>query len=493
MLLGILVLLVLRSFAILTIPPGGDEVLYLYMADDIAQGVRFPLYTYEQQVLGTLNSWSLVPFLKLFGLSWPGVRFYYGLFYLAFMGMYLWIARRLFSRELVNNLFVLLSILPFPMLFFTTIPCWMDVPFLAILSLLILVKMADQTSSQSVWPSLALGFVSGIGIWCNPLFVIWMVPAGISVMGLIPGKKIRPAIGFFLGFLAGLFPVWIHGLQTGTLMNLDRKGGSGFVSLEALPQALYLFFSRMKYALSTFSFGPISPLVDGLLRAFSWIPFLIFSFSFAFFFFDFLKTRRDQTLPRRIFYHFIIIPPVIFAVLYSSRNFSSTRDEGMRFFLQLLIPYSFAVAWQLERLKPEFLKKGLSGLLLGILLGGNLFSGWMLSRRGSELREVVRFLEREKLQFGIADMGIAYPLNVLSGHRIITTPLPHHAAARSIWEKVKAAGPRYLVLERENPQLRKELERDSNLKKDSVGSYDVFYGESDYLTSILDVQEPILG
>lgn len=493
-LLGIFLLFVFRLLAILIIPPNGDEVLYLYMADDIAHGAHFPLYTYEQQVLGTLNSWSIAPLFKLFGFTFLGARLWYGLFYFAFAGIYLWIVQRLFNRALAAYQLILLSILPFPLLFFTTVPCWMDVPFLAIVSLFLLILLADEGCKNSGWLSWALGFVGGLGIWCNPLFIIWLVPIGISGIWLIPQKgKIKLEIIFLLGFLAGLFPVWVHGLQTGTLMSLDRKGGAGFVSLANFPLILYFFFARMKYFLSTFSFGPVSPWVDRLIRGLSFIPLVIFLTSFGSLVFYFLRSFKGLKPSHKVFYTFMIIPPLVFMALYTSRDFSATRDEGMRFFVQLMIPYVFAISWQLERMGSAFLKNSLLGLLIGIVLLGYGFSGRELFQRKSRLSEVAYFLEKEGLRFGIADMGIAYPLNALSGHHTLTTPLPHHAPARSIWEKVKAAGPRYLILEHDNPQLRNELENDPKLKKQAVGPYDVFYGDSDYLASILDVQEPILG
>jgi hypothetical protein len=492
-LIALAAFLILRLLAILVIPPGGDEVVQLYMADDIAHFRRFPIYFYDQALMGALESYFLAPFFRLFGFSFLVGRIYYSLFYLSFMATYLWIARRLFNRELTTYLFVLLSILPFPALFFTTVIGWAEIPLLAILCLLLLLKMADNPSGKSGWLSLALGVVSGIAFWCNPLFMIWLAPIAVCVIWLIPASwKRKLPLGVFLGFLIGLLPVWIYGFQTGTFMSIETRGGSGFASLRDLPQVLYLFFARMKYFLSTFSFGSISPWLDRLIRVLSLIPFFIFAISFTSLVFYFFRSRRLLTPNLKVCYTFVILPPLFLALLYCSRNFTA-RDEGMRFFLQLVIAYVFAVAWQLERLKSGFWKKGGLSLLLGVLLLGNLFSGREAFRRSSELREVVRFLEKEGLHFGIADIGLAYPLNALGQHRVMMTPLPHHAASDLIWKRVKAEGPRFVVLERQNPQLRKELEGDSNLKKAAVGPYDVFYGESAYLASLLNVQEPILG
>lgn len=494
-LVGIFFLLTLRFLAVLLIPPGGDEVAQLYIADDIAQGVHFPVYFYQQDVMGTLESYFLAPFFRLFGFSFWGGRLYYSLFYFSFMGIYLWIVRRRFGPELTGYLFILLSILPFPALFFTTVIGWTEIPLLAILSLFLLLKMAEARDAgrKTSGPSLGLGMVCGIALWCNPLFILWLAPIGISLVWLIPPRgKARLLSIFFLGLLLGLLPVWLHGLQTGVFMSVKERGGLGFVREGSLLRVWYLFFARMKYFLSTFSFGSPSPWIDRSIRALSFIPLSIFLISFLSLLFHFLRSWRVQGPGEKVFYIFMIVPPLVFAALYGSRDFTG-KDEGMRFFLQLLIPYLFAAAWQLQRLKSNFLKKGLLALLGGVLFLGNLYSGSELFLKTSELRQLVRFLEKEGLRFGIADLGIAYPVNALSRHRVIATPLPHHAVSESIWKKVKAEGPRFLVLERENPQLRKELEGDPNLKEASVGPYDIFYGDSDYLKSILDVREPILG
>lgn len=489
--IGIAVLLSLRLLAILIIPPGGDEVAQLYMADDIAHLTRFPIYFYQQAVMGTIESYLLAPFFRIFGFSFLGARLFYGLFYLTLMGIYLWIVRRLFSRGLTTYLFVLLTVLPFPILFFTTLFGWLDLPLSALVSLAILLAMTEERK-EPFWKPFTLGLVCGIGIWCNPLFVIWMVPIGMSVVWLLPrnGTRTRPWV-CLLGLWVGLLPVWIHGLQTGILMGIEDNARRGLANPEDVPRIFYLFFARLKYFLTTFSFGSISPWVARLISGLSFIPFFIFVVSFGSFIFYVFRSRKILKLKEKVFSSFVIYPPFVLILLYCSGNFL-LKDEGLRYLLQLLIPYVFVVSWQLERLKSKVWKKGVLGLLVGVLLLGNLFSSLEMIRRGSQLRELVRFLEKERLYAGIAGVGTAYPINVLSHHRVIATPLPHHAISDTIWERVKAEGPRFLVLERPNSQLRKELEGDPTLKKASVGSYDVFYGESDYLTYLIDAQDPIV-
>ena len=49
-----------------------------------------------------------------------------------------------------------------------------------------------------------MGFLCGLAFWCNPIFSVWLVPMGISLVGMFRGTGKRSVlIGFSLGFLAG--------------------------------------------------------------------------------------------------------------------------------------------------------------------------------------------------------------------------------------------------------------------------------------------------
>jgi len=426
-LFGGFALLIFRLLAIFIIPPGGDEVIHLYIAEDIATLSRFPVYFYQQEMMGTLESYVIAPFFRLFGFSFWGGRLYYSLFYLSFMALYLGVVRRLFNRELTTYLFILLSVLPFPALFFTTVVGWNEILAFAALSLVLVLKIANQRGkgSGSSW---MLGFLSGLAFWCNPLFVIWLAPIGISLIWLIPMSwKRKLPLWFVFGFLVGLFPVWIHGFQTGTSMNLGSYVTSGLTKVEDLPLVFYLFFARLKYFLTTFSFGPVSPLVDGLTRWLTLIPFSLFLGSFGALLFHVVRSGSVQSVKEKVFYSFTILPPFALLILYCSRGAVFSQTEGLRFFLQLLPAYVFAVSWWISGLRSPYWKKGILGLLGAILLLGFLYSGKEMFQRTSNFREVIRFLERKNLHFGIADIGIAYSLNALSQNRILATPVPYRA------------------------------------------------------------------
>lgn len=483
-----LVLLVFRTVAIFILPPGGDEITHLYIARDIADFSQFPVYFYKQHIMGTLECYFIAPFFRLFGFSFWAGRFYYGLLYLAFVALYLGVVLRLFKdRELTFYLFLFLSALPFPALFFTTVIGWLDIVVLTALSLVLALKAADE-NEQAFRTCFWLGLVCGLALWSNPLFVIWMAPIGISLVWIIPlSWKRKLPFWTFLGLLIGLIPVWIHGLQTGVLMSTEDHAGPSFARLEQVPLMIFLFLVRMKYFLSSFSFGSVSSFVDAPVRYFSFVPFTLFVISFMAVILYVLRSWIGLTLKEKIFYMFVTVPFFILAVLYVSRDLSG--DEGMRFFVQILIPYVFALSWGIRRIRSLFWKRGILGLLVGVLLLGNLFSGREMLRRTSELREVVRVLEEKDLRFGIGQFGFSFALNILSRDRLTVTPLFYQTTYEPIRLKVKREGAQFLIWLRRDSELLRRAAADPNLKRFSVGPYDVYYGDSDFLRGLVDTTD----
>jgi len=488
--LGVLALLTFRLLAIFIIAPIGDEVALLYMADDFAHLKNFRAYFYHQDVLGPLEAYFIAPFYRFFGFSFWAGRFYNNLFFfLPLVGMFLWVVRRLFDRELTAYLFVLLSVLPFPALFLTTMVQRVPMLTLALLSLVLLLKLAEGQGKFS-WKSLSCGFVSGLAFWFHPISVVWLVPIGISLLWLIPtGERMKLLFRFALGFLAGLFPVWIHGIRTGVLMSAEGHGGSGFTGPGEVLQMAYLFFVRAKYYLSTFSYGNVSSLVDQLVRWLSLIPFVLFSASFAALSFHFCRTLRRQQLEEKIFFLFMILPPLILMPLYCSRNL--IEDESARFLMPLTVTYVFSVSWWVKSIKSVLLKQGILAVLISVLLLGNFFSGVQELKRTLGFRKLVQFLEEKDLRAGVADIWTAYTINMLSNHRIVASPLPHHAMVEPVWQEVKERGPQFLIVDRASPRLRQRLEADQNLRRESIAGYDIFYGYSPFLEYLLNFRQPL--
>ena len=479
------VFVTLRILAIVCIPPLFDEMVQLYMARDIAHLLRFPIYFDGQQYMGPLESYVLAPLIRWFGFSFMKGRIFNELFYLIFMGIYLDVVRRLFDRELTFYLFVLLCILPFNALFFTTVVGYGEILSLAILSLALLMKICAGTRGTRGY-ALLLGVLSGLAFWCNSIFVVWLAPIFVILVAFVPSswKRKIPLI-FALGFLAGLFPLWIHGLQTGTFMSV-QAAGNRFAKIEDVPRICFLFFSRLRFFLSTYSFDRDPQWLRDLILATSFPPLALFIVSFFALTFSFFKSYGNIKPSLKIFYFFIIFSSLILGILYVSRDLIA--DEGMRYFLPLVIPYVFALSWWLRNLSSSFWKKTCLVSIAAILLLDSFVSFYTQHRDRVELSEILQFLDKKQLRFGVAVADPSYALNALSRDKILVTPLWATARYKPIWETVREKKPEFFILDRGAPFFQKDLESDPKLRKVSFSRYEIFYGKSELFQKILEMK-----
>ncbi len=476
--LGSVLFLALRIPAIRIIPPVFDEVVQLYMARDIATLARFPLYFYGQHYMGPLESYFLAPVLGVFGFSFVTARFFYQLFYMAFAAMFVGIVRKFFDRETAVYTFLLLAVLPYPALHFTAIVAYEEILTVMMLCLALLL------GRSFFW----LGFFSGIGFWCNGIALVWFAPLGLSLMIGIPSEDRRKAFLWTgVGAVAGLFPIWIHGLQTGTLIDM-KGGGGGFAAMGDLPRLFYLFFARMKYFLSTNLYEPGSWAAHSI-HLFSFFPFTLFAISLVAFAVSSLRMFHRLNPEEKNFRFFVVLPPFILAALYSVRNLVAV--EGIRFYLPLLASYPFVVAWGIRRLPSLFWKRILLGFLVTMLTVFNGASLKVQLRDRSEMDQMVRILEENKATVGIGGMAVAYTLNALSHERITATPPLPEARYQAAWEAVRERGPQFYIAERgADPDLEQKLAAEPDLTKVSLAHYDVFYGLSPLLKELLGVEKP---
>ena len=167
-LVGWLVLLVYRLGALFLIRPGGDEVSYFYLTQEIASLRSFPIYFYQQEHMGPLMSYLLAPWFRVFGPSFWSLRLSNLILYVLFAFLFVRTVRRLFEGELARLLLILLALLPFPALFFTTVTMGYEaLPFLGLLTLVLLLRAADPRRGL-FGISLILGFISVIFLVFQP-------------------------------------------------------------------------------------------------------------------------------------------------------------------------------------------------------------------------------------------------------------------------------------------------------------------------------------
>lgn len=262
-----------------------------------------------------------------------------------------------------------------------------------------------------------------------------------------------------------------------------QAAGNHFSKIKDIPHICFLFFSRLRFFLSTYSFGSHPRWLRALILGTSFFPLALFALSFGSLAVSFVKSRGDNDLPRRAFYLFTIFSSLVLGVLYVSRDLIA--DEGMRYFLPLVIPFTFSVAWWLRGVRSSFWKKAFFLLLVEILLVDSADSFRMQRRDTLEFQRMSRFLEEKQLRYGVADDNSSYALNALSHGQILATPLLSNARYKPIWNSVKEKVPRFYITGRLDFAFRKELDADPGLTKISFPNYIIFYGSSKLLERIL--------
>ncbi len=467
----------LRSAAVLLIPPVYDEMVQLYMAKDIAEGTRFPLYFYGQQYMGPLESYVLAPFFRWFGFSVTLGRTVYEAFFLCFALLLLAVIKRLFNVKIALIAGMLLAVLPFPVLYYTAVVGFSEMFALSLLSLWLLLRMADHP--RKTLPALFLGVVCGLGFWCYPLFVIWFPAIGgaLYLSGMPPQTRERCLLACFAGFLLGLIPVVWHGVQTGVFLMLDA-GGEKNAPWTALPHMAYLFFARLKYFLSSNVYE--APRA-GIMRGISCMPLLIFCAAFAAYAAHSARTWRLETAGRKMLHLFMLVPALLTALLYCSRDLAFS--EANRYFLPLTATYCFTVAWWTGRLRKPALRFGLMGLLMACLLTANVFAFETERKTMAAYREILGFLRTRNCVAGAADFSLAYTLRGLHPD-LRVLPIGNDWRYLPISSGVDSGHVQFVVLPAGDERGRL-LQRCPNVLKTGVGNHDVYVGPSRDLETLL--------
>lgn len=292
-----------------------------------ADGSDFPLMSYGQAYLGTLEAMTAALFFKLFGFGMSTLRLAPLVFALGFV-----VVVYLFGKEMGGKRFGLIAMafaaIPAPYLAIWSVAVKGGYPetlFLGTLLLWLVWRLGQN--KDKVLSYLWVGIVAGLAWWCHPLSIYYLIPSVIYVVFLllksfswksILGKSL--AGGF--GFLVGSFPFWIYNFQNHFL---SFAGGSGF-RWGHIKEGMGHFFS-----LAAPSIFYLKPVTEGLLGQFLCLI-VIFLFIVSLFF----LFKRPL---------FLLFGLTVF-VLYSANQFGVQGETRYLLFLYSLIPFS--LAWLCE-------------------------------------------------------------------------------------------------------------------------------------------------
>ena len=245
LLVGVLarLLLVVRSNALID----GDEAMVGIQAERILRG-DFPTYFYGQAYMGSLETYLAAGLFHLFGPSSWALRavpilLSLLLVYLTWRLAYALLPRDARATPLLAGLAALIAAVPPLYDAVTELRAWggqVEVYVIILALLLATIELAQQLRAGAGAAELArrwamLGFLSGLGIWVNPLIVYALITAAVWLaypyaQRTFPGLLARltrnvetsptvrpssalPLLAVIPGLLVGGLPAWIYALQ----------------------------------------------------------------------------------------------------------------------------------------------------------------------------------------------------------------------------------------------------------------------------------------
>jgi len=328
-----------------------DDAMVCLAALHWANGSDFPLISYGQAYLGTLEAIVAALFFKLFGFGMISLRCAPLFFSLAYV-----VVVYFFGKDLLGKRFGLIAMafaaIPAPYLSIWSVAVKGGYPetlFFGTLLLWLAFKSTKTSTNQTFLP-LFIGLAGGLAWWCHPLSIYYLVPTALYLginwfWNLKLGSFLLQTLKGFIGFFIGSLPFWIFNIQNHFK---SFSGGGGFHWSE-MGIGIKNFFTLA--IPSVFSLFPIFSGITGELIRFVIILLFITSLLFC--------------LKRPLFLLFGL--SVLF--FYSTNQFGIQGETRYVLFLYSLIPFS--LAWLSELI---FKKNRFAGMIpIFILLFYNSF------------------------------------------------------------------------------------------------------------------------
>lgn len=279
------------------------------------QGSDFPLMSYGQAYLGTLEAIVSALLFKIFGYGMLGLSLSPLLFSLGFVTIVYF-----FGIDLGGKRFGLIAMA------FAAIPShylsqWSSAVKGGYASTLffgtLLLWLAWKKKNYFL-----IGLVAGLAWWCHPLSIFYLIPVALYLLRFISIKKL---FNSFFGFLVGSLPFWIYNLQNHFL---SFAGGGG----QRWHQIAKGFSHFWLLAIpSMFHLKPLAPSIFAQILMITVITLFALSLLFLW--------RRPLFL---LFFLSVTL-------LYSTHKFGVMGETRYVMFLYSLAP--FALAWLCERFR----------------------------------------------------------------------------------------------------------------------------------------------
>jgi hypothetical protein len=221
--------LFIRGYFIISVDEvlNADESLIMIMSKHIAELKDFPIFHYGNSYLGTLDNYISMIFTKIFGLNVLSLRITS-----VFLSLILILVTIKLVKSILGETEGLIAglYLSLPPIFMLT---WNVRFFIGYLDILILGNILymellnllfnyDNLNSKKKMLKISLlGFISGIGLWCHFLFVVYIITSFVFLIVLSVFKRevfgkiiiLKNMVSYLFMFFIGFSPVLIFNLK----------------------------------------------------------------------------------------------------------------------------------------------------------------------------------------------------------------------------------------------------------------------------------------
>jgi hypothetical protein len=527
------------------VPFNADEAVVALMARHILQGER-PLFFYGQAYMGSLDAFLVAAVFKLFGTEVWGIRFVQILLYSGTLLTTAWLGKSISGKWQVGVIAAwLLAIPTVSMTLYTTVSMggYGEMLLIGNLVLLLTVSISRETNYQDSgirsikW--LALGLLSGFGLWVFGLTLVYSVPAAVFLAGQSirrksPSRKstrVNPElinegstksprshstraqtgnwVLLLAGAVIGALPWLVYAINKGFSVLLIELGGGAIAGVESVSLAGQI----MRHGLNLGLFG--TTVILGLRPSWEirWLGLplapLVLSFWGLVIVYTVRKTIQDlrSGAGSRDFSFSPLLSGVVIILLTGFIFSPFGADPSGRYFLPISVVMSLFAAQAVWHWQARWGKAMVIAVCLVLLfnLWGTVQSiGKKLPGVTTQIdavtqidhsydQELIAFLRSQGEEFGYTNYWVAYPLAFLSHEELVFIPrLPYHPDLRytsrddryepyqqSVADAAKAA---YITTM--NPvldeMLRSEFERlGVKWNEKVIGDYQVYYGLSE--------------
>ncbi len=419
-------------------PFNSDEAIVGLMARHILAG-ELPTFFYGQSYMGSLDAFWVSVFFRLFGSTINILRISQTILWIILIISIFFMCKEVFRS--IRSAWIALFFLAFPpvnLLLYSTVTLggYLEAMIIGV-TVMNLAHQVYRIPGSHILRILAIGLVSGFGVWVFGFSLIFTLPASLFTFWAIARKKLHPnqivsRIAFFVaGGIIGSLPWWIYAIQNGFSNLITELAGSAI----AVEQGSVL----SKVATHLFSFIFIGlPAALGLRPPWTieWLVLPLIPFVLIGWIWVLWEGRTQSNRPARLFMY---LPLGLLLIVFVFTPFGV--DPSGRYFLpfNVLLPVlAGGIYLQLQgKMRKTFI---LWMVLVLVFQIAGTFQSEKNSQTGmttqfapnteidhSLLVEVGKFLKANNETRGYTTYWISYPLAFTSDEELIFTPrLPYH-------------------------------------------------------------------